>query len=109
MILKEVSTRLQGCLRQSDTVSRLGGDEFVMLLPELTQRDDAEHVAQKILNSFVLPVQVNERSIHIGVSVGVAVCAAGAQVTVTEWMKQADIAMYEAKGAGRNGYHVYSE
>lgn len=109
MILKEVSTRLQGCLRQSDTVSRLGGDEFVMLLPELTQRDDAEHVAQKILNSFVLSVQVNERSIHIGVSVGVAVCAAGAQVTVTEWMKQADIAMYEAKGAGRNGYHVYSE
>lgn len=109
VILKEVSTRLQGCLRQSDTVSRLGGDEFVMLLPELTQRDDAEHVAQKILNSFVLPVQVNERSIHIGVSIGVAVCAAGTQVTVTEWMKQADIAMYEAKGAGRNGYHVYSE
>lgn len=108
VILKEVSTRLQGCLRQSDTVSRLGGDEFVMLLPELTQRDDAEHVAQKILNSFVLPVQVNERSIHIGVSIGVAVCAAGTQVTVTEWMKQADIAMYEAKGAGRNGYHVYS-
>lgn len=109
VILKEVSTRLQGCLRQSDTVSRLGGDEFVILLPELTQRDDAEHVAQKILNSFVLPVQVNERSIHIGVSIGVAVCAAGTQVTVTEWMKQADIAMYEAKGAGRNGYHVYSE
>lgn len=109
VILKEVSTRLQGCLRQSDTVSRLGGDEFVMLLPELTQRDDAEHVAQKILNSFVLPVQVNERSIHIGVSIGLAVCAAGTQVTVTEWMKQADIAMYEAKGAGRNGYHVYSE
>ncbi|MFQ6404783.1 diguanylate cyclase domain-containing protein [Methylophilus sp. 'Pure River'] len=108
VILKEVSTRLQGCLRQSDTVSRLGGDEFVMLLPELTQRDDAEHVAQKILNSFVLPVQVNERSIHIGVSIGLAVCAAGTQVTVTEWMKQADIAMYEAKGAGRNGYHVYS-
>jgi len=109
VILKEVSTRLQGSLRQGDTVSRLGGDEFVMLLPELTQRDDAEHVAQKILNSFVLPVQVNERSIHIGVSIGVAVCAAGTQVTVTEWMKQADIAMYEAKGAGRNGYHVYSE
>jgi diguanylate cyclase (GGDEF)-like protein/PAS domain S-box-containing protein len=109
VILKEVSVRLQGCLRQSDTVSRLGGDEFVMLLPELTQRDDAEHVAQKILNSFVLPVQVGERSLHIGVSVGVAVCGAGGQgVTVTEWMKQADIAMYEAKGAGRNGYHVYS-
>jgi len=108
MILNEVSTRLQGCLRQSDTVSRLGGDEFVMLLPELTQRDDAEHVAQKILNSFVLPVLVGGRSLHIGVSVGVAVCAEGGQVTVTEWMKQADIAMYEAKGAGRNGYHVYS-
>lgn len=108
VILKEVSTRIQSCLRQTDTVSRLGGDEFVILLPELTQHDDAEHVAQKILNSFVLPVQVNERSLYIGLSIGVTVCATGGQVTVTEWMKQADMAMYEAKGAGRNRYHVYS-
>lgn len=107
-LLKEVATQLQECLRDSDTVSRLGGDEFVILLPELEQQEDAERVAKKVLNSFILPVQVSGHQIQVGVSIGVAVYAGDAQVSVPEWMKQADTAMYEAKGAGRNGYHIYS-
>lgn len=106
-LLKEVARRLQECLRQGDTVARLGGDEFVILLPELKQREDAERVAQKILNSFMLPVHVSGHVIQVGVSVGVAVYAGDILVTVPDWMKQADKAMYEAKGAGRNGYHIY--
>jgi len=107
-LLKEVALRLQECLRQGDTVARLGGDEFVILLPDLKQREDAERVAQKVLNSFMLPVHVSGHIIQVGVSVGVAVYAGELQVAVPDWMKQADKAMYEAKGAGRNGYHIYS-
>jgi len=105
-LLKEVALRLQSCLRQGDTVSRLGGDEFVILLPALKQLEDAERVAQKVMHSFVQPVHVNAHTIQIGASVGVAVCAEGVQVAVVEWMKKADQAMYEAKGAGRNRYHI---
>ncbi|WP_029147164.1 diguanylate cyclase domain-containing protein [Methylophilus sp. 5] len=105
-LLKEVAVRLQSCLRQGDTVSRLGGDEFVILLPALKQPEDAERVAQKVMQSFVQPVHVNAHTIQIGASVGVAVCAEGVQVAVVEWMKKADQAMYEAKGAGRNRYHI---
>jgi diguanylate cyclase (GGDEF)-like protein len=65
-------------------------------------------VAHKVLSSFVAPVQVDGHTIQVGVSVGVAVYAGDTQASVIEWMKQADMAMYEAKGAGRNGYHVYS-
>ncbi len=104
-ILKEVAHRLLGCLRQTDMVSRQGGDEFVIILPELKHGDDAERVAQKIVESFVPPVKVLDSEIKITVSVGVAVHEA-VKTTVDGWMKQADLAMYEAKAAGRNGYYV---
>lgn len=107
-LLKEVATRLRENMRSSDIVSRLGGDEFVILLPEIEQREDAEHIAQKVLNSFTSQVQVNEHVLKVGVSVGVALHAGDSDMSVQEWMKRADAAMYEAKGAGRNGYHIYA-
>lgn len=107
IILKEVAARLLGCLRQTDTVSRQGGDEFVIILPELKQAQDAELVAQKIVRSFAAPVQVNGTEIKISVSVGVALRGIATQASVDDWMKQADVAMYQAKSAGRNGYHIH--
>lgn len=108
-ILKEVATRLQRCLRQSDLVSRLGGDEFVIVLPELKHPHDATRVAQKIVQSFALPIQVSGQAPRVSVSVGVAVHRTDINTSVTGWMKQADLAMYQAKAAGRNGYAVYQE
>lgn len=107
-LLKEVAVRLQECLREGDTVSRLGGDEFVILLPELEESGNAAHVAQKVLSSFMSPVQVGRHEIQVGISVGVALYAGDPQVSVPDWMKQADQAMYDAKGAGRNRYQIHS-
>jgi diguanylate cyclase (GGDEF)-like protein/PAS domain S-box-containing protein len=109
LILKEVASRLQHCLRQTDTVSRQGGDEFVIILPEFKQAHDAELVAQKIVKSFATPIQLTGSEVLISVSVGVAVREPGIDITVDEWIKRADIAMYKAKNAGRNGYHIYRD
>lgn len=105
-ILREVAARLTNCLRQTDTVSRQGGDEFVIILPELKHPDDAVLVAQKILNCFFKPINVNGIDIVVSTSIGVAVRAEQVQISVAELMKRADMAMYEAKGAGRNRYHL---
>lgn len=105
-ILKEVALRLTNCLRQSDTVSRQGGDEFVIILPELKHMDDAALVAQKIIKHFQLPIKINGIDILVSTSIGVAVRAEQMQISVAELMKRADMAMYEAKGAGRNRYHL---
>lgn len=105
-ILKEVAARLTNCLRQTDTVSRQGGDEFVIILPELKHQDDAVLVAQKILNCFLKPININGIDIVVSTSIGVAVCAEQVKISVAELMKRADMAMYEAKGAGRNRYQL---
>jgi len=108
IVLKEVATRLTACVRLDDTVSRQGGDEFVIVLTEIAQVQDAQLVAEKILDSFKQPINVNGQVIMVSTSIGIAVRSNDMEVTVEELMKRADMAMYEAKGAGRNRYHFYS-
>lgn len=108
MILKEVAARLTACVRLDDTVSRQGGDEFVIVLTEVTQVLDAQLVAEKILDSFKQPIKVNGQEIVVSTSIGIAVRSNDMEVTVEELMKRADMAMYEAKGAGRHRYHFHS-
>ncbi len=108
LILTEVARRLTACVRLDDTVSRQGGDEFVIVLTEITQVLDAQLVAEKILDSFNQPIKVNGQEIMVSTSIGIAVRSNDMEVTVEELMKRADMAMYEAKGAGRNRYHFYS-
>ncbi|MEO6117572.1 MAG: diguanylate cyclase [Methylotenera sp.] len=109
VILKEVAARLSACVRTDDTVSRLGGDEFVIILTEIAQVRDAQLVAEKILDSFKQPISINGQEITISTSIGIAVRSNEMEATVEELMKHADMAMYEAKGAGRNRYHFYSD
>ncbi|HYN53327.1 MAG TPA: diguanylate cyclase [Methylotenera sp.] len=109
VILKEVATRLSACVRIDDAVSRLGGDEFVIILTEIAQVPDAQLVAEKVLDSFKQPIKVNGQEITISTSIGIAVRSNEMETTVDELMKHADMAMYEAKGAGRNRYHFYSD
>jgi len=108
-VLKEAANRLLGCLRAHDTVARVGGDEFVIILSEISNQEDAIFVAEKILESFRAPIMVNAQEIKIGTSIGIAVRETGITSDVKELMKQADIAMYEAKAVGRNRYHVFFE
>lgn len=106
-LLRQVAMRLQTCVRAGDTVARPGGDEFVILLAEIAQPADAALVADKVIASLQLPVPVQGGLIQITTSIGIAVYPVDGDDDMQELMKKADLAMYQAKEAGRNGYRFY--
>ena len=106
LLLKQVASRLEACVRSSDTVARLGGDEFTVMLEDLSQ-DAAEAIAQadvvakQIIASLNLPYQLNTQQYQSTASIGVAMFGEDGS-SHEELLKNADIAMYKAKNAGRN-------
>ena len=103
-LLRQVAARMRDAVRASDTVARLGGDEFAVLLPG-AERDGAVHAAQTLLAALVSPVTVEGQTVHVGVSIGIAVTPAhGHEAAVL--LRHADVAMYIAKRGG-SGYAVY--
>jgi diguanylate cyclase (GGDEF)-like protein/PAS domain S-box-containing protein len=106
LLLNEAAKRMQNCVRESDTVSRVGGDEFVVLLPAVETEQDAMRVAEKILYALNQPFELAGHSIGISASIGVAVYPDhGSDEKML--IKNADIAMYYAKGGGRNNVKLY--
>jgi diguanylate cyclase (GGDEF)-like protein len=106
LLLKEVAQRLQHCMRESDTVSRIGGDEFVVLLPVIVLQADALHIAENIRDAISQPFNLFGQTISISSSIGVAIYPEhGADEK--RLIKHADIAMYYAKGNGRNNVTLY--
>lgn len=107
-LLQLVAKRLIECVRASDTVCRLGGDEFVIVLSEVAHAEDAAISADKILNSLRVPSVIDGQEIHISSSIGIAIFPGdGAEVEVL--LKNADSAMYEAKGLGRDNFQFYRQ
>jgi len=107
-LLKISADRIQGCLRSSDTVARIGGDEFVIILSLLSGGDDVPKVADKILETLRKPVQFENHTIYTSASIGIALHPENG-ATVDELLKNADIAMYQAKEKGRNNFQFYSK
>ena len=106
LLLQQVAQRLKASVRESDTVARLGGDEFVVLLEDLggTMEEaslQAERVGKKILQQLNMPYDLQMVEHHSTPSVGITLIHEQRQ-SVDELLKQADLAMYEAKSAGRN-------
>jgi diguanylate cyclase (GGDEF)-like protein/PAS domain S-box-containing protein len=106
LLLQQVATRLKACLREGDTVARLGGDEFVVLAEGLSEQGieaatQTRDVAKKIIFALNRPYQLGEHKHHSTPSIGAAVFL-GHGLTTDELLKQADIAMYQAKNEGRN-------
>ena len=104
-LLRQVSERLVTCVRQSDTVARLGGDEFVVLLSNLGATEDEAsaktgQLCEAILRSLSETYRLNRAAVNTSSSMG-AVLFRGQKVAPPELMKQADISLYQAKGAGR--------
>jgi len=106
-LLKGVADRLLGMFRKGDTIARWGGDEFILLLPEIRQAEVAKSVADRILDSFNKPFEFDGLKIMITASIGVAIFADDGTDADT-LIKNADIAMYHAKAAGRNCFHQYT-
>lgn len=105
-LLKEVGNRLRDVVRSSDGVARLGGDEFAILLPEIRNADAASQVAYKILIALERPFQLEEITLEIGASIGIAVFPFDG-VDAETLLQRADVAMYVAKDS-HTGYEIYS-
>jgi len=106
LMLKEVAKRLLSCVRGSDTVARMGGDEFVVLLPTIETEQDAMLVADKILHALGQPFELAGQSAHISASIGLVVYPEHGS-DERALTKNADIAMYYAKGRGRNNAKLF--
>ncbi len=106
LLLEQVALRLVSCLREGDTAARFGGDEFVVMLEDLSEQEDeaarqAEVVAGKILARLNAPYELLGREHSSSPSIGITLFG-GTGASVEELLKRADVAMYQAKAAGRN-------
>jgi 5-methylcytosine-specific restriction protein A len=108
LLLKAATERLNAALRRGDTVARFGGDEFVLILPDLKTIENAIQVVQKILDSFCRPFLINTHQLVVTTSIGIAVYPDDG-TDEAMLVKNADIAMYQAKQAGRARYQLYEK
>jgi predicted signal transduction protein with EAL and GGDEF domain/CheY-like chemotaxis protein len=125
-LLRQVAQRLRGCVRHTDqvldgalesvgarshraleAVGRLGGDEFVALLPEVGVEQDAQRVAERVLEVMREPIVVGGQECFVTASVGIAFYPRDGE-SVVDLLRNADVAMYSVKGDGRNGAAIYS-
>jgi diguanylate cyclase (GGDEF)-like protein/PAS domain S-box-containing protein len=105
-MLVEVANRLTGAIRAGDTVSRLGGDEFAILIEQgSAEIDEASTTADRVLQVLGVPVEIGGQLLGLSVSIGIAVADKGA--TATSLLRDADIAMYQAKSSGRGRWVDY--
>ncbi|MDH4446008.1 MAG: EAL domain-containing protein [Acidovorax sp.] len=105
-LLVQVGARLRGCVRTIDTVARLGGDEFVVVVGGLSGQApaaaaEAEAIGCKLLQSLNQPYRIQDSDVHSTPSIGIALFSS-LELPVTELLKRADLAMYQAKSQGRN-------
>jgi len=106
--LREVATRLAGCLREVDTIARHGGDEFVALLEQVEGPEEVERVTARMREALDLPLSIEGDNLQVTVSIGVALYPRdGEQLSIL--LRRADLAMYRAKELGRNTVQFFTE
>ena len=107
-LLNALAGRLQACVRPEDTVARLGGDEFTVLLEDIEDPADAVRVAGRIIDELRVPFILEEREILISASIGIA-SSVSARNRPGSLLKNADLALYEAKRNSKTRYEVFEE
>ncbi|WP_016954415.1 EAL domain-containing protein [Catenovulum agarivorans] len=108
VLLKQVANKLRKGLRGSDTVARLGGDEFAVILNDCKDENAIRHTAEKIIQLINQPVKLADRELFVTTSIGIAVYPQDGKDSQA-LLKNADVAMYRAKAAGRNTYMFYRQ
>jgi diguanylate cyclase (GGDEF)-like protein len=104
-LLRRVATALVDVLQPSDTAARLGGDEFAVLIEDMPSREAVEDLAQQILDALRVPVRLGTKTISCAGSIGIAFDEEG--ITSEQLLRNADIAMYQAKKRGKDCFEVY--
>ncbi len=107
LLLAAVAQRLETCLRKGDTLARFGGDEFTFLFERVADPSIACEIAQRILDQFALPFSIMDREVFAQASLGIALGRNGAY-TAENLVRDADIAMYDAKKRGRARYSLFT-
>jgi len=107
-VLKEVATRLAGCVRHPDLVARLSGDEFAILLEEVELPRDATAVAQRVMDALSAPMLITGKELQVTASVGIAI-GDHHYDAADEVLRDADIALYRAKELGRKRFELFDE
>lgn len=105
-LLKEITFRLNKITRSNEIIARTGGDEFIIVLTDIPSPQDAAIVTDKILKIINQPLTIRKQPLQIAASIGIVTYPANGE-DITELMKNADIAMYQAKEMGGNQYHFY--
>lgn len=106
-LLVEVAERLKASVRAGDTVARLGGDEFVLVLMGFDRAADNEKILDRVLSNLTVPFSLDNLEVSVSASIGVALCPDESLIDLDSLLRRADHAMYIAKQAGRNRWHVF--
>jgi diguanylate cyclase (GGDEF)-like protein/PAS domain S-box-containing protein len=106
-LLRVVAKRLRNTLRDHDTLARIGGDEFAVVLPSVSNADEASIVAQRLIEAIRPPVNIEGHNLSVGLSVGIALSASITN-TPEQLLRCADMALYEAKRNGRNRHEHFT-
>ncbi len=106
-LLKNIAQKLKNHLRDIDLVSRLGGDEFVILLEDIDSLGKAVQITNRILKDFEIPLIIDNSEVVISTSIGIVLGTKNYNFA-TDLLRDADIAMYQAKAQGRNSYKIFN-
>ena len=107
-LLQRVTQRLQGCIREADTIARLGGDEFAIIQTDINQPDGTPVLIERILSALTQPLELDGQEVHTGTSIGIAVYPDNSD-DPDQLLKNADIALYRAKADGRSTYCFFED
>jgi len=106
-LLKTVAKRIQSSIRPMDLVARLGGDEFIVFISNLDNQGITDRIAHQLLNSLRKPIKINQYDVHISVSIGISIGPSDSSDSKT-LMKNADLAMFQAKALGKDNFQYFS-
>ena len=106
-LLIVVAAQMKKTLRETDTVGRIGGDEFVALLNVGKELNHSLHLVKRLLHTIAQTIMIDDLSLKISASIGLCFYPQAGEIHAEQLLTLADQAMYQAKQAGKNRYHIY--